>query len=300
MKCYSYGHAVNYMKGGIKTADRILTVSPGYAHEITTPEGGWRMDPLLGERGYVLGGVVNGMRDDEWSPESDIHLAVNYSVKTMKKGKAACKAALQRAFGLPERPEVPVIGFIGRLDDQKGADVILEALPWLVEQDVQVVLLGSGKSDLEDGFKWAESEFREKVRAYVGFNVPVSHHITAGADILLMPSRFEPCGLNQLYAMRYGTPVVAHATGGLRDTVIDVNYCKSVGSTEGTGWTFDNADVGGLIHGLGCALWTFTHEPEEFYQIQQQGMARDSSWNTAAIQYEEVFQWAKVDPPVTG
>ena len=116
----------------------------------------------------------------------------------MEEGKAECKRALQEKFGLPQRPDVPIIGFIGRLDDQKGADLILGALSWLCSHDVQVVLLGSGREDLEDGFKWAESEFRDKVRAYVGFNVPVSHEITAGVDLLMMPSRFEPCGLNQV------------------------------------------------------------------------------------------------------
>mmetsp|Transcript_20205 Transcript_20205/g.50885 ORF Transcript_20205/g.50885 Transcript_20205/m.50885 type:complete len:611 (-) Transcript_20205:114-1946(-) len=300
MACYSYGHAINYLKAGITAADRLLTVSPGYAFEITTPEGGWRLDGMIGERNYVLNGILNGIDETVWNPKTDEYIAMNYTVKNFKAGKAACKAALQESMGLPVRPEVPLIGFIGRLDDQKGADLILGVMHWLASQDVQVVLLGTGKKELEDGFKWAESAFNDKVRAYVGFNVPVSHQITAGADLLMMPSRFEPCGLNQLYAMAYGTPVIAHETGGLRDTVLDVPYHQSIGSTAGTGWTFQNADVQGLMHALGLALHCFHEDKQLYKEVQLTGMRRDSSWDTAATNYEQVFTWAKADLPVTG
>uniref|UniRef100_A0A061R363 starch synthase n=1 Tax=Tetraselmis sp. GSL018 TaxID=582737 RepID=A0A061R363_9CHLO len=300
MACYSYGHAVNYMKAGLVNADRVVTVSPGYAYEIATPEGGWGMDGIIRERQYVLNGILNGIEPSEWSPQEDVHIAQNYDEDTFEEGKAACKAALQESMGLPVRPEVPLIGFVGRLDDQKGADLILGAMEWLASQDVQVVLLGTGRKDLEDGFKWAESSFRDKVRAYVGFNVAVSHQITAGADLLMMPSRFEPCGLNQLYAMAYGTPVIAHETGGLKDTVLDVAYHDSIGSRAGTGWTFQNADVAGLKHALGMALHCFWNDKERFRDVQLTAMRRDSTWETAAANYEQIFAWAKIDLPVTG
>ncbi|CAL8470831.1 g10373 [Coccomyxa elongata] len=257
------GRAVNTMKGGISTADRIVTVSPGYAWEIQTPEGGWGMEQMLGSRAYALNGVLNGIDNHDWNPQHDKHLAHKYSVSNFSRGKAANKAALQKELSLPERPEVPLIGFIGRLDYQKGADLVLGAVPWLMEQDVQLVCLGTGDVSLEAGMRWMENTYPDRARGWVGFNVPMSHKITAAADILLMPSRFEPCGLNQLYAMAYGTVPVAHATGGLRDTVIPFN-------------PWDGTGTGAL---------------------QQRGMERNSTWDKAAAEYETIFGWAKIDQP---
>eukprot|EP00899_Mesostigma_viride_P014030 jgi/Mesvir1/22628/Mv14066-RA.1 len=289
------GRSINHLKGGLTTADRVLTVSPGYAWEMATSEGGWGLDTILRNRSYHTNGILNGIDYNDWDPATDKLIPANYSHEDLA-GKAACKAALQKELGLPERPDVPMITFIGRLDYQKGADLLAGAMPWLMSQDVQLVMLGTGEGQLEDMLRWAESAHRDKARGWVGFSVPMSHRMIAGADILLMPSRFEPCGLNQLYAMRYGTIPVAHATGGLRDTVIDYNPEKDTG----TGWTFSPAGVDGVKHGLGLALYTYRNHKDAWARIQQRGMTQDFSWDKAAQQYEQVFQWAQVDLPYSG
>ncbi|CAL5223380.1 g5887 [Coccomyxa viridis] len=287
------GRAVNTLKGGISTADRIVTVSPGYAWEIQTPEGGWGMESMLTSRAYALNGVLNGIDTQEWNPSTDKHIVKNYSISNFSRGKAENKAALQKELSLPERPEVPLIGFIGRLDYQKGADLVLGAVPWLLEQDVQLVCLGTGDVSLESGMRWMENTYPDRARGWVGFNVPMSHKITAAADLLLMPSRFEPCGLNQLYAMAYGTAPVAHATGGLRDTVLPFNPWEGTG----TGWTFTPCTVEAFISILGNALETFREHSDSFRALQQRGMQIDFTWDKAASEYETIFGWAKMDAP---
>eukprot|EP00252_Welwitschia_mirabilis_P007253 TRINITY_DN18476_c0_g1_i1.p1 TRINITY_DN18476_c0_g1~~TRINITY_DN18476_c0_g1_i1.p1 ORF type:complete len:701 (+),score=137.24 TRINITY_DN18476_c0_g1_i1:522-2624(+) len=232
------GEAVNHLKGAVVTSDRILTVSQGYAWEITTAEGGWGLDGLLRSRKSVINGIINGIDVNEWNPASDKYIACQYDAEDIS-GKAQCKAALQKELGLATRADVPLIGFIGRLDYQKGVDLIQSVLPELMQEDVQFVMLGSGSRDMESWMKWAESTYKEKFRGWVGFNVPISHRITAGCDILLMPSRFEPCGLNQLYAMRYGTVPIVHSTGGLRDTVQPFDPFANEGAGSGTGYVHD-------------------------------------------------------------
>jgi starch synthase len=287
------GRSVNTLKAGITTADRVVTVSPGYSEEIRTWLGGWGLEGMLSDRGFVLNGIVNGIDDDDWNPAVDQHLVKNYNTTNFKAGKAACKAALQEELGLPVNPNIPLLAFIGRLDYQKGADIVLQAAPWMMSQGVQLVCLGTGSPDLENGLRWLEAAYHDQARGWVGFNVPFSHRLTAAADILLMPSRFEPCGLNQLYAMQYGTVPVAHSTGGLRDTVLDFDPFTQTG----TGWTFASCDASGLMHATGLALHTLREYPEDFMGIQKRGMQRDSSWNGAAEQYEQIFEWALVDQP---
>lgn len=290
------GEAVNHLKGAVVTADRILTVSQGYAWEITTPEGGCGLDKLLGSRASVINGITNGVDVDDWSPSVDRHLPATFTVGDMG-GKAECKAALQRELGLPVRPEVPLIGFIGRLDYQKGPDIVQEGLAELVTDDIQVVMLGSGDTEMEKWMKWAETQYREKFRGWVGFSVPVAHRITAGCDILLMPSRFEPCGLNQLYAMRYGTIPVAHATGGLRDTIENYNPDANNGEGSGTGWTFSPLSKDAMVNSLWGAIFAYRNDKEGWARMQKRGMDKDMSWTRSALQYEQVFEWAMIDPP---
>ncbi|XP_057546062.1 starch synthase 1, chloroplastic/amyloplastic-like isoform X2 [Amaranthus tricolor] len=225
------GEAVNILKGAIVTADRILTVSQGYSWEITTVEGGYGLHELLTNRKFVLNGIINGINVDEWNPSNDPLIAAPYNVDDLS-GKAECKAALQKELGLPIKPDCPLIGFIGRLDYQKGIDIIQEAFPQLMGDDVQFVMLGSGDARYERWMRAAEGACKDKFRGWVGFNIPISHKITAGCDILLMPSRFEPCGLNQLYAMRYGTIPVVHATGGLRLGLFSIGEGEYVGGSE--------------------------------------------------------------------
>ncbi|RZC84762.1 hypothetical protein C5167_047547 [Papaver somniferum] len=290
------GEAVNIMKGAIVTADRILTVSKGYAWEITTVEGGYGLDGLISSRESVLDGITNGIDVDEWNPSSDVHIPFHYSIDDLS-GKQECKAALQKELGLPVRPDVPLIGFIGRLDYQKGIDMIEAAMPELMMDDVQFIMLGSGNARMEDWMKATEAAYKDKYRGWVGFNVPISHRITAGADILLMPSRFEPCGLNQLYAMRYGTIPVVHCTGGLRDTVENFDPFANEGSGKGTGWTFSPLAKDPMLGVLRIAMDTYRKHKDSWKGLMKRGMEQDFTWDKAAAQYEQVFKWAFMDPP---
>ncbi|XP_075495714.1 soluble starch synthase 1, chloroplastic/amyloplastic [Primulina tabacum] len=293
------GEAVNVLKAALVTADRIVAVSEGYSWEVTTPEGGYGLHELLSGRKWVLTGITNGIDLNEWNPSSDIHIHSHYSVHDLS-GKVQCKMALQKELDLPIRPDCPLIGFIGRLDYQKGVDIILSVIPDLMQDDVQFVMLGSGEKQYEDWMRRSESIYREKFRAWVGFNVPISHKITAGCDILVMPSRFEPCGLNQLYAMKYGTVPVVHCTGGLRDTVKNFNPFANKGSGEGTGWAFSPLTTDSLLATLRTAIGTYKNHRSSWEGLMKRGMERDSSWDKAATQYEEVFEWAFVDPPYSG
>ncbi|XAR52201.1 Starch synthase [Bertholletia excelsa] len=289
------GEAVNALKGAVVTADRIVTVSQGYSWEITTVEGGYGLHELLSSRRSVLNGITNGIDVKEWDPSVDEYIASQYSVHDLS-GKVKCKIALQKELGLPIRPDCPLIGFIGRLDYQKGIDIILSATPELMDEDVQFVMLGSGEKQYEDWMRVTESYYRDKFRGWVGFNVPISHKITAGCDILLMPSRFEPCGLNQLYAMRYGTVPVVHCTGGLRDTVENFNpYAPDHG--EGTGWTFSPLSRESMLAALRAAIRTYREFKSSWEGLMKRGMERDCTWDNAAVQYEQVFEWAFLDPP---
>ncbi|KAL5582275.1 hypothetical protein UlMin_014717 [Ulmus minor] len=287
------GDHFNIFAAGLKTADRVVTVSHGYAWELKTVEGGWGLHNIINENDWKFRGIVNGIDTKEWSPQYDEHLNsdgyTNYSLETLQSGKLQCKAALQKELGLPVREDVPLLGFIGRLDHQKGVDLIADAIPWMVGQDVQLVMLGTGRPDLEQMLKDFEQKHRDKVRGWVGFSVPMAHRITAGVDVLLMPSRFEPCGLNQLYAMNYGTIPVVHAVGGLRDTVQQFDPFNE----SGLGWTFDNADATKLIHALGNCLWTYRDYKKSWEGLQRRGMMQDLSWDKAAQNYEEVLVAAK-------
>ncbi|XP_059643740.1 granule-bound starch synthase 2, chloroplastic/amyloplastic [Cornus florida] len=287
------GEHFNIFAAGLKTADRVVTVSHGYAWELKTTEGGWGLSGIINENDWKLKGIVNGIDTKEWSPQLDFHLKsdgyTNYSLETLKTGKAQCKAALQKELGLPIRDDVPLIGFIGRLDHQKGVDLIAEAIPWMMGQDVQLVMLGTGRPDLEQMLRQFEGQHHDKVRGWVGFSVKMAHRITAGSDILLMPSRFEPCGLNQLYAMNYGTIPVVHAVGGLRDTVQPFDPFNE----SGLGWTFDSAEANKLIHALGNCLLTYREYKQSWEGIQRRGMMQDLSWDNAAQNYEEVLVAAK-------
>ena len=285
------GETVNLMKGAITCADRVMTVSSGYAAEIQTPAGGCGLDALLRSRAGKLDGVVNGIDLTEWNPEADPHLPVMYSIDDMS-GKATCKAALQAELGLPVRGDVPLLGFIGRLDWQKGPELIRDAIGELMRQDIQLVMLGSGQWDLQQFMKTTEAQHRDKFRGWVGFSNGVSHRITAGADILLMPSRFEPCGLNQLYAMRYGTVPVVHATGGLKDTVSLYNDAADIDSPDvGTGFMFSPPFPDQMMGSINAATRLFREKPDRWAAMQRLGMRRDASWEAAAVRYEQIFTW---------
>nr|GMD01104.1 granule-bound starch synthase 2, chloroplastic/amyloplastic [Ipomoea batatas] len=287
------GDHFNIFAAGLKTADRVVTVSHGYSWELKTSEGGWGLNGIINENEWKLQGIVNGIDIEEWNPQLDVYLKsdgyANYSLDTLQTGKPQCKAALQKEMNLPVRDDVPLIGFIGRLDHQKGVDLIAEAIPWMMGQDVQLVMLGTGRPDLEQMLKQIEGQYGDKVKGWVGFSVKTAHRITAGADILLMPSRFEPCGLNQLYAMSYGTVPVVHAVGGLRDTVQPFDPFNE----SGYGWTFSRAEANQLIDALGNCLLTYRQYKQSWEGLQRRGMMQDLSWDHAAEKYEEVLVAAK-------
>lgn len=287
------GEHMNIMKAGIITAHRVVAVSHGYAWECQTQDGGWGLDQTLRDNNWKFRGIVNGMDYSEWSPQQDVHLQSdgyqNYGQDNLRDGKARCKEALQKELGLPVGAHIPMLGFIGRLDYQKGVDLIRDNHDWMMGEGVQLILLGSGRADLEQSLREMEQHRQDQCRGWVGFSVRMAHRITAGCDILLMPSRFEPCGLNQLYAMAYGTVPVVHAVGGLRDTVKPYNPYDS----SGTGWTFEWADAGNFRDAIGNALYTYREFRDSFEALQKRGMEQDLSWDNAAQNYEEVLLAAK-------
>ncbi|GBF97168.1 granule-bound starch synthase chloroplastic [Raphidocelis subcapitata] len=287
------GEHMNVMKAGLVNSHRIVAVSDGYAWECQTQEGGWGLDAIIRENNWKLRGIVNGIDYNEWSPMHDSFLDTDgytrFDTDTLVEGKRQCKAALQRELGLPEDPDAPLLGFIGRLDYQKGVDLIRDSAGWIVGQGAQLVLLGSGRDDLENDLRAIEAQYKDKARGWVGFSTKMAHRITAGADLLLMPSRFEPCGLNQLYAMAYGTPPIVHAVGGLRDTVKPFNPFEGTG----TGWTFDRAEADLMRGQINNALVTYRDHKDSFVELQKRCMQQDLSWDHAAQLYEEVLVAAK-------
>ena len=274
---------LNFMKAGLSFADALTTVSPNYAREILTVEGGYGLDTVLRSRSGDLYGILNGIDDREWDPSRDPHLPARYDRHDLR-GKARVKAALQAEMGLPVKPHVPLIGMVGRLADQKGVDLLAGAMPALLRADAQFALLGSGQKEYQDFFSWLARERGDRFAARIGFDEGVAHRIEAGADMFLMPSRFEPCGLNQMYSLRYGTPPVARAVGGLVDTVQDYDGWKS-----GTGFLFGPLDPAELVVATRRALETW-RDVRAWRAIQERGMAMDFSWGRSAERYEALYQ----------
>ena len=282
------GGAVNLLKAGLFHATKLTTVSPTYARESKTPAGGFGLDPVLRFRAGDLVGIVNGIDDVSWNPACDKTLPANYSAADLT-GKAACKAALQEHFGLEVNPRIPLFGVVSRLAGQKGLDLLADALPHVLERmKVQVVLLGSGEAALEGTFKWAMHAYRGRFGAHLGFDGKLARRIQAGCDFFLMPSRAEPCGLTQMYAMRYGTLPIVRATGGLVDTV--ENFAEGQG--RGTGFVFHDATAAALLHTVGWACATYYDRPGEFAGLQQRAMAQDFSWRRSAAEYVGTYRWA--------
>jgi starch synthase len=272
--------SINLLKAGISNATLVTTVSPRYAREIQTPDGGEGLDGVLRDRGGDVLGILNGIDDELWSPEKDKFTAAPFTAEDIE-GKGACKAALQEEMGLPLEPDVPLVGLISRLAHQKGIDVFAGALDDILSLGAQVVVLGSGE-------RWAEDLFRElsathpRFRAHIGMNEPLSHRIEAGADIFVMPSRYEPCGLNQLYSQRYGTLPVVRAVGGLDDTI----------EHDVTGFKFQNLDPDELGQAVANAVYTYHERPEHFRMMQYRAMKKPMGWGHACRQYEALYRMA--------
>ncbi|NJD33295.1 MAG: glycogen synthase GlgA [Betaproteobacteria bacterium] len=273
---------LSFLKAGLQHADAITTVSPSYASEIQTDAEGMGMAGLLRHRSEQLTGILNGIDTALWNPATDPHLVKTYTARHLE-GKAANKAALQSQFGLEQRTDLPLLAVVSRLTEQKGLDLLLDVAPQILKLPAQLVVLGSGGHELEHGWTALARKHRSRCAVSIGFDEAQAHRIEAGADIFLMPSRFEPCGLNQMYSLRYGTPPVVRATGGLADTVIDAADRKN-----GNGFVFGPATAAALLQAVQRAIATW-RDPILWRRLQKHGMARDSSWEGAARQYAALY-----------
>jgi starch synthase len=289
-----YGQ-VSFLKAGLNFADRVTTVSPTYAREILTPAFGCGMDGVLKARADSFTGILNGIDDALWDPAGDPNLPQTYRAIDIS-GKRVCKTTLQHELGLPVNPDIPLIGFVSRLTQQKMADVILDALPWIAEQEAQVALVGEGDPALEAAFREVQARHGEHVAVTIGYDEPLAHRLQAGCDLLLAPARFEPCGLTQLYALRYGTLPVVRRTGGLADTVVDAT-ADTVAERTATGFVFEDAGIEGLTMAIDRALALY-REPLTWRRLQLHAMAQDFSWNASAAKYADLYH-AVSGVPVT-
>jgi starch synthase len=281
-----YGN-IGFLKAGLFYADRLSTVSPSYAREIQTPDGGWGLGGLLTTRSADLWGILNGVDYQVWNPETDPHLVANYAIDRLD-AKLANKTALQEEFGLDVRADAPLFGVVTRLTVQKGFDLLLESVPQLVEWVAQVVLLGSGERRLENGFRDLTRIFPGRVGVNIGYDEAQSHRIQGGADVIMLPSRSEPCGLIQMYGLRYGTLPLVRRVGGLGDTVVHADdHAIEVGSA--TGFVFDHADTGGLLWACGRAIQLY-HQPDRWHRVQRHAMAQDFSWDQSARRYDAMYR----------
>jgi starch synthase len=281
-----YGH-LNCLKAGIVFADIITTVSPRYAREITTEEFGYGLDGLLRRRQKQLVGILNGVDYDEWDPAHDAFIAHTYSL-TRPGGKAACKLALQKEMGLPQGRDVPLFGTISRLADQKGVDIQLGALAEMLSANLQFVLLGSGSSAYERGYAELARRFPSKVAVRVDYDEALAHRIEAACDFYLMPSRFEPSGLNQMYSLRYGAIPIVRATGGLDDSVIDLTE----DATRANGIKFHEYSAGALAKAIRKALALY-QQPDLLRQYRRHAMKTAFSWERAVGEYLKAYERAK-------
>jgi starch synthase len=282
-----YGH-LNFLKAGIVFSNRITTVSPTYAREIQTPEYGAGLEGVLRERRDDLHGIVNGIDEAVWNPATDPHLAERYDVDTVVKGKAACKLALERHFGLPAKPRVPLIGMVSRLVEQKGLDLLARVGELILREDVQMVFLGEGDPAYHRLLKDLRDRYPNQVALKLGFDEPLAHQIEGGADLFLMPSRYEPSGLNQLYSLKYGTVPIVRATGGLADTVTDCNPA-SLETGTATGFCFQQYTPHDFLMCVRRAIAFYQNQPERWLPLVQNGMRQDWSWNRSAKEYERIY-----------
>jgi len=281
-----YRGGINYMKAALVYADRITAVSPRYAWEITTREGGFGLQDVARQRGAALSGILNGADYDRWDPARDPHLAERYDARSLDR-KEASRAALRAAFGLgEEEPARPILGVVSRLVDQKGIDLVLEASPWLLRNGADLVVLGSGDPRLVEGLENLRRIHPTRVGVFIGFNEALSHKVVAGSDLLLIPSRYEPCGLVQMHAMRYGTIPVVHRTGGLADTVRDEGEQPG----RGTGFVFDGVDAGSLAYAVERAVTLRATEPPRWEALRSRAVAADFSWDRSAAEYEALYR----------
>jgi starch synthase len=281
---------LNLLKTGIVFADAINTVSPTYAREIQSAPLGCGLEGLLRERSDVLSGIINGIDDQCWNAATDALLCQNYDASSFVEGKASCKAALQQELGLAVDPRKPLIGSIGRLAAQKGYDLVLPLIEqWAPQGQVQWAILGTGEPQFEQQLVALANQFPQTVAATIGFSEELAHRIEAGADMFVMPSSYEPCGLNQLYSLAYGTVPVVRKTGGLADTVTDTNE-ETLAAGTATGFHFLDRSASALAASLRRACDLFSHDRATWQQLIRTGMAQDFSWENSARHYVELYE----------
>lgn len=278
---------VNFLKGGINFSDIVTTVSPTYAKEIQTPEFGEGLEETLRHNYWKVHGIINGIDYELNNPATDPALVQNYDINSYKEGKRANKLALQERLGLKIDPDVPLLGIVSRLTDQKGMQLIAEKAEELLNtRDVQIVILGTGEERFENSFRYFAWKYPEQFGAYIDFDVELAQQIYAGSDIFLMPSAFEPCGLSQMISMRYGTLPLVHETGGLKDTVQAYNKYSGTGNGFSFGM-FSGYDFLGVVYN---ALEVYAEEPEAWDKLVRQAMATDFRWEQPALEYLELYQ----------
>lgn len=282
-----YFGQLSFIKGGLAFANRITTVSPTYAKEIQTAEFGYGLEGLLQYRKDSLSGIINGIDTDIWNPGNDSALVKSYSIKTLA-DKQLCKSALQQNMGLPVDDQIPVFGLIGRLVEQKGIDMVIECLEEMRELPLQFVLLGSGEKHFESTLQAFAKTHPDKIAVKIGYNETLAHQIEAGSDVFLMPSRFEPCGLNQMYSQRYGTLPIVRRTGGLADTVTDT-LPTTIQDGTASGIVFNDANASALMEAIKRTLFLFENKTT-WKKIQRNAMGKDFSWQNSAQQYLELYQ----------
>ncbi|APZ42092.1 glycogen synthase GlgA [Acidihalobacter ferrooxydans] len=282
-----YGQ-ISFIKGGLVFADRLTTVSPTYAREIRTPQYGCGLEGLLNQRAEVISGILNGIDTHTWNPRTDRYISQPYE-PTDRVAKGHNRAALRAEFGLDDSHPGPLFGHIGRMVEQKGIDLILAALePLLASGRAQAVILGSGEQRFEQALQRLAARYPRQLGVQIGYDERIAHYIEAGADAFLMPSRFEPCGLNQLYSLCYGTLPIVHRTGGLADTVSDATP-ETLAAGTANGFVFDTSSTAGLAAALERAIEAWK-QPELWATLMATGAARDSSWQRSAAEYETLYR----------
>jgi starch synthase len=287
MEAMEFHNQFSFIKGGLVFADWVTTVSPTYAEEIQTSEYGYGLEGLISHRKDNLTGIINGVDYTVWNPGRDLLIPVQFNARSLTH-KIENKLALQEHFALPRDEKIPVFATISRLVEQKGIDLILGAIPGIVKQKAQLVVLGSGDSKIETGIRAAVKAYPKQIAARIGYDEALSHHIEAGADIFLMPSRFEPCGLNQIYSQRYGTVPIVRNTGGLADTVTDTTE-ETLEARTATGFSFSGTTVKDLETTIDRALGYY-RQPELWQKIVSNGMKQDFSWKRSALLYLELYE----------
>ena len=284
---FEFHNSFSTLKAGIMYSELVTTVSPTYAQELLTPEYGEGFDGVLRSRQDHLVGILNGIDPQAWSPQTDTLIPQQYTFETFEQKKANRRALLEHAH-LPYDDNVPVIGMVARLDEQKGIDLLTPVLNELLNLPVQFVVLGTGEHKYEDFFRWASHNYRDKVYAYIGFSNELAHLITAGSDMYLMPSRYEPCGLNQMYSLNYGTVPIVRKTGGLADTVMDYHEFDG----QGNGFSFQDYTSYALGTSVQRAVSLY-HNKGEWMRIVGRGMKADFSWRHSAGQYVQAYKRAQ-------